>query len=419
MDQEILLYSAWKIVDRLEESGEEAYLVGGYVRDKLLGRPVKDIDIATSAHPETVMRIFERAEPTGLQHGTVTVVEGGRPFEVTTFRSETGYSDYRRPDQVRFIRSLHEDLSRRDFTMNAMALSRQSKLIDPFGGKADLEAGVLRAVGDPMRRFMEDALRMLRCIRFAAEYRLAIDGATWDALRANAPLLANIAAERIRAELERMVEGSYPLRGLSLLADSGIVKFFPIPLGIDVSMLVAEEKQNALRLWGRITDPEARWAYLYAVMETEADKLPAVLRKLTFAKRKANRIHQLLRLHERVVSEELATRMNRSDDWKMMSLTYGVDTACQWVSMARQTCLLPEAQLADMEKWIAEMPVRALADLAVDGTILQQAGISSGPRLGRLLRHLFTQVALGKLDNTEEALLREALNDRQAKGEEP
>jgi tRNA nucleotidyltransferase (CCA-adding enzyme) len=153
------------IVRALENAGYRAYLVGGCVRDRWLGRPLNDIDIATSAKPEAVMELFGRTLPTGLQHGTVTVMEGGRPFEVTTFRRESGYSDGRRPDEVAFVDDLNEDLARRDFTFNAMAFSSEGELIDPYGGQDALRAGVVDCVGDAAERFGEDALRMVRAIR--------------------------------------------------------------------------------------------------------------------------------------------------------------------------------------------------------------------------------------------------------------
>lgn len=409
MDQKTLLSSAWTIVDRLEQCGEQAYLVGGYVRDKLLGRPVKDIDIATSAHPETVLRIFERAEPTGLQHGTVTVVISGHPYEVTTFRSESGYTDHRRPDEVRFIRSLREDLSRRDFTMNAMALGRNHEWIDPFGGKADLEAGVLRAVGDPKRRFSEDALRMLRCIRFAAEYQLEVERATWEALVEHASLISTIAVERIRGELERIVEGSDPYRGLLLLTNSGMVKHLPVSLGFDLSESTMTGREESLKQWGRIQDAEARWAYLYAVMGTKEHQLPAVLRKLTFANRKARRIHQLLQWHEHVSNSGLQIVWREPEEWKQLAVTYGMDTALQWTAMSYQSDQLTEEQAVKLKQWFSEMPVHELADLAVDGNRLLQAGIPPGPRIGRLLHHLLIQAAVGNVENNEKALLREAI----------
>ncbi|MEC0245781.1 CCA tRNA nucleotidyltransferase, partial [Paenibacillus chitinolyticus] len=199
-----------RVLERLRSRQHEAYFVGGFVRDFVLERPVKDVDIATSAKPEEVMEAFSKTVPTGLQHGTVTVLTGAYSFEVTTFRKETEYEGFRRPAEVEYITDLEEDLKRRDFTMNAMAMDAEGNLIDPFGGRSDMDRGVLRCVGEAAERFGEDALRMLRCIRFAAEYGLVIEEATWLALLRQAPLLRHIAMERVRAELQRMVGGADP-----------------------------------------------------------------------------------------------------------------------------------------------------------------------------------------------------------------
>ncbi|WP_394297943.1 CCA tRNA nucleotidyltransferase, partial [Gordoniibacillus kamchatkensis] len=230
----------------LTEAGYEAYFVGGCVRDRLLGVPVKDMDIATSALPAQVMSLFVRTVPTGLQHGTVTVILEGHTFEVTTFRTESGYVDYRRPQTVEYVTSLEEDLRRRDFTMNAMAMDAEGNVCDPFGGREDLARGVLRCVGEAEQRFGEDALRMLRCIRFAAAYGLEVEAGTWAALREQAPLLRHIAMERCRAELERMVEGPAPVRALRLLADSGLWRHFkvrPVSIGAAGARLPARRRR--------------------------------------------------------------------------------------------------------------------------------------------------------------------------------
>ena len=183
-----------EILEKLESAGYEAWCVGGAVRDLLLGREPGDWDAASSAPPEAVLDLFGAdALPTGLRHGTVTVkTAGGRGVEVTTFRCDGTYSDRRRPDRVTFTSSLEEDLARRDFTVNAIALSRRGELADPFGGRADLAGRVLRAVGEPERRFGEDALRILRGLRFASRLGFALETGTAAALRRCAPLLGEI-----------------------------------------------------------------------------------------------------------------------------------------------------------------------------------------------------------------------------------
>ena len=200
------------LLDALHGAGHAAYAVGGCVRDSLLGLDPHDWDLCTSARPEQVMELFgeEKCIPTGLQHGTVTVKQGGRLYETTTFRTEGAYSDGRHPDAVCFVPDVREDLARRDFTINAMAYSAEEGLIDPFGGRDDLAAHLVRAVGEPERRFEEDALRILRLYRFAARFGFAIDPATGVAARALGPHLDCVSAERIQEELLKLLAAPRP-----------------------------------------------------------------------------------------------------------------------------------------------------------------------------------------------------------------
>ena len=200
------------LLDALHGAGHAAYAVGGCVRDSLLGLDPHDWDLCTSARPEQVMALFgeEKCIPTGLQHGTVTVKQGGRLYETTTFRTEGTYSDGRHPDAVCFVPDVREDLARRDFTINAMAYSAEEGLIDPFGGRDDLAAHLVRAVGEPERRFEEDALRILRLYRFAARFGFAIDPATGAAARALGPHLDCVSAERIQEELLKLLAAPRP-----------------------------------------------------------------------------------------------------------------------------------------------------------------------------------------------------------------
>ena len=200
------------LLDALHGAGHAAYAVGGCVRDSLLGLDPHDWDLCTSARPEQVMALFgaEKCIPTGLQHGTVTVKQGGRLYETTTFRTEGAYSDGRHPDAVCFVPDVREDLARRDFTINAMAYSAEEGLIDPFGGRDDLAAHLVRAVGEPERRFEEDALRILRLYRFAARFGFAIDPATGVAARALGPHLDCVSAERIQEELLKLLAAPRP-----------------------------------------------------------------------------------------------------------------------------------------------------------------------------------------------------------------
>ena len=199
----ILPEAVRKILKKLAQAGFEGYAVGGCVRDSLLGREPHDWDVTTAARPEEVKKVFAdgRIIDTGLKHGTVTLLTDSGPVEITTFRTEGIYSDSRHPDRVSFVADVHEDLSRRDFTVNAMAYSPDRGLRDDFGGQEDLRAGVLRCVGDPDRRFREDALRILRAARFAARYGFRIEEATAAAMLRNRELMLRLSPERVFAEL--------------------------------------------------------------------------------------------------------------------------------------------------------------------------------------------------------------------------
>lgn len=198
------------ILNTLERSGYEARLVGGCVRDTLLHRRPNDWDVATAAAPEAVTELFERTVPTGIRHGTVTVLYGGSACEVTTYRVEGAYSDHRRPDSVRFTSRLEEDLSRRDFTINAMAMDASLAITDPFGGREDLSRRLIRCVGDARERFTEDALRMLRAVRFAAQLDFALDSAALEAIAGCAPLCSALSPERVAAELRAVLASRDP-----------------------------------------------------------------------------------------------------------------------------------------------------------------------------------------------------------------
>ncbi len=226
-------------LEALTAAGYAAYPVGGCVRDLLLGRAPGDVDICTSAHPEAVMALFPNAVPTGLRHGTVTVPTADGNVEITTFRREGGYSDARHPDAVAFDAGLREDLSRRDFTVNAMALAPDGAVIDPFGGRADLKKGLLRCVGEPDRRFSEDALRMLRGVRFAAQLGFTVEGETLAAMGRCAHLVEKVSGERVKAEMEKTLLSPRP--GLiSLMVATGMLDhLYPFPRGRDLSGLAA------------------------------------------------------------------------------------------------------------------------------------------------------------------------------------
>ena len=228
--------SAQTILDLLEAAGHEAYVVGGCVRDMLNGDTPHDFDITTSAEPETVMSLFEKTVPTGIKHGTVTVIINGVPNEVTTYRTDGEYRDHRRPDSVIFVKSLREDLARRDFTVNAMAYNQKDGLKDFFGGREDIENRILRAVGEPGRRFYEDALRIMRLFRFSSVLGFDIEENTLKAALEYAPTLKSVSAERIYSELLKTLCGKNPA-ALKPLTDIGGLGFLGVNTSPDYGIL--------------------------------------------------------------------------------------------------------------------------------------------------------------------------------------
>ncbi|MEA5151706.1 MAG: hypothetical protein VB039_03770 [Oscillospiraceae bacterium] len=234
----------------LQSHGHQAYLVGGCVRDMLLGVRAQDWDLCTSALPEQVMEIFPGSRPTGLRHGTVTVKVNSRSLEVTTFRSDGGYTDHRHPDMVSFVGDLTTDLSRRDFTMNAIALPPAGLAIDPFGGAEDIENRLIRCVGDPERRFEEDALRMLRALRFSARLGFDIEGATLAAIKKCAPLAASLAAERVRDETEKILLTNSPQTAAELIGLGLLDRYVPRrPADAALFLRLSELPKKALERW--------------------------------------------------------------------------------------------------------------------------------------------------------------------------
>lgn len=237
------------ILQTLRRAGYEAWFVGGCVRDSLLGRPIHDWDVTTSALPEQVMACFDRCVPTGLRHGTVTVLTEQGPVEVTTYRTDGDYPDGRHPAQVTFVRSLQEDLARRDFTVNAMAVDEAGNLVDLYGGREDLANKLLRCVGDPEKRFREDALRMLRAIRFSAQLDFAIEPKTQTAMENLGHLCAGLSAERVRDELEKTLLSAHPER-VQQIAALGLPEEYGLDKEVDCRWLANVPAERIVRWAG-------------------------------------------------------------------------------------------------------------------------------------------------------------------------
>ena len=354
------------VLETLQNAGYEAWYVGGCVRDTLLGRPIHDWDVTTSALPEQVQALFPRTVPTGLRHGTVTVLSDGGPVEVTTYRADGDYHDGRHPDGVRFVRSLREDTARRDFTVNAMAMDQHGTICDFHGGQADLAAKVLRCVGEPERRFREDALRMLRACRFAAQLGFSIEQASWDALLRCAPLCAQLSRERITEEVTKTLCSPAP-QWAGTMIGCGLLTFCCLTGSHDLS-------------WLSVLPPtaEARWAgfgLLVPELDFSAFRLPAKLVKLC----------QTARTHWPAPEDCLG--------WKRLLAAEGEEAA---------RLLAALAQTDAVDEIIASGDCISLKTLAVSGRDFPEL---RGPALGRLLHRLLDHVLQAPADNDRERLL--------------
>lgn len=385
------------LLTRLHAAGHAAYAVGGCVRDSLLGQTPHDWDLCTSATPEQVLELFGEAHciPTGLQHGTVTVKHGGELYEITTFRTEGAYSDGRHPDHVAFVPDVKEDLARRDFTINAMAYNAEEGLIDPFGGQSDLAAGIVRAVGEPQRRFEEDALRILRLYRFAARFGFAIDPATGQAARALCRHLDCVSEERIAEELSRLLAAPAP--GAYLEAEV-LAVIFP---ELDAAEL-PESRRILDALEPGMEHVPVRLAALLCPLGEAGAR--AALRRLKCSNALTGTVATLVR--------EAAAGMPGA------ALTLTAKRFLSRYDLATITDLMAlcSAQHPEQAEAFAALQQEAarlvetnaccrINQLAVNGRDLMDAGIRPGPGLRRVLDALLEQVLTGQLPNEKAALL--------------
>lgn len=419
----------------LEAAGHEAYLVGGCVRDRLLGREIRDIDIATSALPEQVMELFPKVVPTGLKHGTVTVVRDGEHFEVTTFRHESAYSDARHPDEVVFVRDLREDLARRDFTINAMAVGTNGKTVDPFGGLDDLRRGLVRCVGEAEERFGEDALRMLRGIRFAAEFGFALEEATWSGLLARREKLRHVAMERVGSELDKMMAGRDPGEAVRLLRTSNLLAFAKEPLPTELPDLAglasdgSERDEESRTVWSRLPNPDARWAALWLL--SGADRALALewARRLKFSVRRGEAIAAVVGVHGRLAGSAVEPGTDDSEKrriWAEAVIRFGAEAARMYLDVAKAfpsvagSIRWGEGWVRKAEDWLDRMPASAIRELAVRGDeLVALRGLKAGPWVAEELNRLLTLVALEAVPNEAHALKSAAAEGWAAKKPDP
>ncbi|ETY74231.1 CCA tRNA nucleotidyltransferase [Lactiplantibacillus fabifermentans] len=384
--------AAKPILATIEAAGYEAYFVGGCVRDTILGKPLHDVDIATSAFPAEVKGLFKRTVDTGIEHGTVMILDHGEGYETTTFRTESGYQDFRRPDQVTFVRSLKEDLKRRDFTINALAMKANGEVIDLFDGLADLKAGVLRAVGVAEDRFHEDALRMMRAVRFASQLDFAIEPATEAAVKDNAALLTKIAVERTRVEWEKLLMGQQPTRGLQALVRTDLYRYMPL-MADQQAMLT---KLIELPAW-QLTSIESTWTMLSWLM---GDTSGVAVRKLLKAWKTSNELIDHVTAATAVLSALNATGT--------LSARELFDAGAAALTTANQVADILGFGVDQTELMAnyAALPIQNKRDLAINGgDLIKQQVVTPGPAMGQILAQLLAAVVTGKVANQYDELL--------------
>lgn len=381
---------AQPVLNALQEAGFEAYFVGGSVRDVLLGKKIHDVDIATSALPEEMKAIFLKTIDVGIQHGTILVLFHGGQYEVTTFRTESTYHDFRRPDHVTFVRSLEEDLKRRDFTINAFALDPSGDLIDLFDGLADLDQKIIRAVGDPQERFHEDALRMMRGLRFASQLDFAIEKETLAAIYDYHHLLGKISIERIQAEFTQLLMARHRRNGLLPFVETECYLYCPglknfgaeLLETADLPALPFEKASHA-------------WAVLIDQMGLADEKIGSFMKSWKLSNQLITDVRALLK--------GLTVRKNggwTADSLYALGLAYAEEVEN----------LLPfyhlSAEHPSLSALYDALPIKCREELAVNGKdLLENINVPQGPWIGAALQQAEQLVLHQRLPNDREKIL--------------
>lgn len=426
------------VLDRLEQAGYEAYIVGGCVRDSLMGAQPHDFDITTSALPEETKQVFSdmRVIETGMKHGTVTVLADGEPVEITTYRVDGEYADGRHPDEVRFTRSLSEDVARRDFTMNGIAYSPVRGLFDEYGGAEDIRRGVIRCIGDPDRRFNEDALRIMRALRFSAVLGFEIESRTVDSLRRNKELLKRVSGERIFSELCRLLCGANAgavLRGFSEVFAEVIPELAPC-IGYDqhsryhafqlyehlVRAVESCPKEEGLRFamllhdigkpHTQSADENGEW-HFYGHARVSAELTDDVLSRFHCSNSFRKRVCDIIRYHDMVPENSyrfIVRRLSKHglDLFRDIMLAHIADDSAKQEFAKKR---IPEwkAIIRRAEEIAQQKPCLSAKDLAVNGRDIAEL-IPPSPRTGEVLKHLLESVIEGRVPNDRDKLMEEA-----------
>ena len=379
--------AAFPVLKQLEQAGYEAYFVGGSIRDLILNRPIHDIDIATSAYPEEVKRLFPKTIDTGIKHGTVTVLNDGASYEITTFRTESGYQDFRRPDHVTFVQNLAEDLKRRDFTINALAMNRAGEVIDLFNGLGDLQKHLIKAVGDPMKRFHEDALRMMRAVRFMSQLNFDLESQTKEAVSDLHQLLSKISVERIRDEFVKMGTGINSRDAFKIFLQTKLSESVPDFAG----------KSDLLAIYPKLKfNPSMEtslWSIIIILLKISDDQIARFMRDWKNSNAMTEKVRKIVTLFD-LISEKSPS------DLELFNA--GKDILLNTIDVAH-ILGQPVNSEALVDRYTA-LPIKSMSELAIDGQFLIANGIKPGPKLGQILNQIKQKVIAGELDNSEDEI---------------
>ncbi len=428
--------NAKKILDTMHEAGFEAYVVGGCVRDAILGREPGDWDITTNAVPSDIKRLFKRTIDTGIEHGTVTVMFGKEGYEVTTYRIDGKYEDSRHPSEVTFTKSLVEDMKRRDFTINAMAYNEEEGLIDEFGGIEDINRHLIRCVGEPRERFSEDALRIMRAVRFSAQLDYDIEEKTKEAIKELAPTLEKISAERIQVELVKLLISDHPDR-LRTAYELGITKQI-LPEFDDcmkteqnnihhaysvgehiIQTLLNIRADRILRLTmlmhdiakpATITVDEEGVSHFYGHDKKGVEMARAIFMRLKFDRKTMDQVCNLVKYHDErypATARNVRRAMNRvgAQDYPLLFEVREADTLSQSDYRRDEKLSLLNQTRQIYNEIIEKGECTSLGELKVSGKDLIDLGINPGKQIGNVLHAMLEDVLDNPEHNTKEYLL--------------
>lgn len=378
------------VLEKIEQAGFEAYFVGGSVRDFLLNRTIDDVDIATSAFPEEVKQIFPKTIDVGIKHGTVVVIYKGENYEITTFRTEGEYTDFRRPREVTFIRTLEEDLKRRDFTMNAIAMDKTGMLIDPFSGRMAIKHKIIKTVGEADERFREDALRIMRAVRFISQLSFQIEQETSIAIKKNGHLLSYISIERIYAEFKKIIMGKNRQAAIYYLVEGDLHHFLP-----KLKSYGKELKQTAQLMSTMMWSESEFWAILLILIKVES--VESFLRAWKTPIKTIKTVKQIVKAYE----------LRSKEDWNEENIYYTGIEICE--SAEKIYAMINDLPLSDYFKAIRDMyenlPIKCRTELVVSGNdLMEWTSRESGPWIKEMIENIEKAVIHKEVANEKDKI---------------